>query len=155
MKLIPLACGAAAIVDDCDYLSLSSQRWCLFNKYAGRYEGDVLVLMHRLINETPKGLFTDHINGNTLDNRRSNLRTATASQNMMNRRTRRKGALVKGAWFDGSGKQLKRWRASIEIAGRRKYLGRFHTEQEAADAYAAAARELQGEFAHISTGATK
>ncbi len=154
-KEIDLAGRARAIVDDKDYEALSQHKWCLFNGYAGRYEGGRLVLMHRLINGTPKGVTTDHINCNKLDNRRANLRDATSSQNSMNRPTVRCGAKVKGAWFDRSAKGRKKWRSSIEISGVKRYLGYFLTEEEAAAAYAQAAQDAQGTFAHSSTQKSK
>lgn len=145
---ISLADGREALVDEDDFDALSRHRWCAFGRYAGRYEGDTLILMHRQVNKTPDGMHTDHINANPLDNRKENLRTVTALQNQMNRSPNKKGSSrLKGAWFDSSSKQEKRWRSSIRLNGRQKYLGRFLTQQEAHEAYKAAAAEHFGIYA--------
>jgi hypothetical protein len=82
------------------------------------------------------GLLIDHINGDPKDNRLSNLRLSTPSQNMQNAAKRKAG--LRGAVFHkGSGK----WQASIRL-----HLGTFDTEAEAAAAYEAAAERLHGEF---------
>lgn len=77
------------------------------------------IRMHRLIARTPEGMVTDHINHNTLDNRRSNLRVCTQSDNMRNRTDQ-----GKGYWYQ---KQNKNW--VVEILG--KHVGCFETEEEA------------------------
>jgi hypothetical protein len=79
------------------------------------------IRLHRLINKTPKGLFTDHINHNKLDNRRSNLRSCTQSENMRN-----KANQGKGYWYQ---RQNKNW--VVEVWG--KHIGCFQTEKEAQD----------------------
>lgn len=85
----------------------------------------------------------DHINCKPADNRIENLREATISQNLANRRGRRtfpKGVvLTNGAWV-----------AHIRCAGRVFYLGRFKTAEEAGLAYSTKARELFGEFARVA-----
>jgi len=97
-KNIVLSTGNIAIVDDCDYDELSKFRWtehkssAYKTSYATRsvkIDGKKKrIWMHRIINNTPDGFQTDHINHNGLDNRRSNLKTVTASQNCENRRIR-------------------------------------------------------------------
>jgi hypothetical protein len=90
----------------------------------------------------------DHINRDRGDNRISNLREATISQNGCNRL----GAAdsksgVKGVWFDAS---RNRWTACIQLRGRTKQIGRFKTKEDAAAAYERAATELHGEFARVA-----
>lgn len=85
----------------------------------------------------------DHINGIRSDNRVSNLRYTTPSQNMMNSRQARSSAGYKGVSFH---KEEKRYRARIMIEGKIHCLGGYSTAEEASEAYNRAAREMQGEF---------
>jgi hypothetical protein len=88
----------------------------------------------------------DHINGNPADNRISNLRLATASQNIANSRLHCDSTSgLKGICFV---KKQKRWAARIQRDGRRRYVGFFDTAEEAHAAYCHAAQELFGEFAN-------
>jgi hypothetical protein len=85
-KMIPLTQGKFALVDDEDFEWLNQYKWRLRNGYAGRDSSILLgprrnILMHREVAGTPEGLFTDHANGNKLDNRRCNLRICNKSQN--------------------------------------------------------------------------
>lgn len=82
--------GQYAIIDDEDYLEVSKYRWHLQSRgYAAvtRKSGGVtrLILMHRLIANTPPHLHTDHINHNKLDNRKANLRVCDRFVNQQNR----------------------------------------------------------------------
>lgn len=89
----------------------------------------------------------DHINGDKADNRITNLRLATASQNAHNRTaysTNRSG--FKGVSWN---KQCGRWQAGIKLDGRRRHLGYFATAEQAAAAYAGAAHRYHGSFARI------
>src|SRR5690606_30033579 len=103
------------------------------------------VFMHRQIMQPPKDLEVDHINGDKLDNRRSNLRIVTRQQNRFNERPRKgTSSKYKGvSWY----KQTRRWEAYIKINGKKKRIGYFNDEIEAALAYDRAARELFGEYA--------
>lgn len=86
----------------------------------------------------------DHIDGNPSNNKWSNLREATRSQQLCNTRVRRDNALgVKGVCWGRRGK----YEAYVSVAGNRKNLGSFATIEEAKAAYDAAARERHGEFA--------
>ena len=157
MKLIPLNHGIFAKVDDADFEFLSQWKWSIQRAqggllYAVRRERGVGIRMHRLINGTPNGLYTDHCDGDGLNNQRHNLRDATPLQNMMNRRGKRGGtSRFKGVWLDvhQGGNQ---WRAAIRLNGKLKYLGRFPNEHVAGEAYAAI--HHFGEFACIQPGET-
>lgn len=150
-RQIPLTKGKFAIIDACDYEYLMQWNW-QFSKYAMRGRGGSSVLMHRVILSRKLGHSnfnaTDHENRNKLDNRRSNLRPATHRQNQHNLGPCGGSSRFKGVHWAPSNKK---WRASITFDGKRKYLGYFTDEIEAAEAYNKAASELFGEFAYINT----
>lgn len=108
----------------------------------GTYFYEHRVIYAIVTGEWPEGEI-DHINGVRDDNRWENLRPATLRQNQQNlsvRRDSRSG--VRGVMLCESG----RWRARIKRDGRSIYLGRFDTMEEAAAAFAAAAKETFGDF---------
>lgn len=142
--------GMYALVDKEDVYKVSPGRWTVTSKgyttYAsGRLEGERSKrLLHRVILDPPPGMVIDHINGDGLDNRRSNLRITTQSGNMANARSLRGSSRFKGVSFaKGRGK----WQAHIRLDGKSVSLGRFDSEEDAARAYDAAARDAFGEFA--------
>lgn len=90
-------------------------------------------------------MFSDHINGNKLDNRRCNLRICTPHQNNLNRPN--VTGKYKGVYWC---KRLKKWMAQIMIGERNKYVGSFPNEEEAAFAYNEAAKKYHGEFARLN-----
>lgn len=98
-----------------------------------RKKGVHLVRVHRLIIGAEQGQFVDHINGNSLDNRKENLRIASRADNMQNTRKRANGSSVfKGVDYK---KRQKCWRARLYINGKQYNLGNYGTEIEAAEAY--------------------
>lgn len=107
-----------------DQATVNNYKWHINSTGYAVWRGTVngkktTIRLHRLINKTPKGKFTDHINHNRLDNRRINLRTCTQSENMRN-----KSNQGKGYWYQ---RQNKNW--AVEICG--KHIGCFKTEKEA------------------------
>lgn len=144
---VPLSKGYEAVIDESDAGSIARHKWCFCNGYAMRAESSHgkrrYLYMHREILSAPPGLEVDHINGDKLDNRRTNLRLCTPSQNKANRpglpgaTSRYKGVIYS--------KQHDAWRA--EFGGR--YIGLYDLERDAALAYSAAALERFGEFARI------
>lgn len=149
--LIPLTKGKFTIVDPED-ADLADYRWYVSHDYArrkGRKGTDekVAVVIHRVILERKLGrsllldTVVDHINGNGLDNRRSNLREATTSQNAANA----KRGDSRGIKFDGG-----KWQALIGYQSRVINLGKFDTREQALEAYNSAAVEFFGEFARSS-----
>lgn len=155
-KLIPLTQGQFAIVDDEDYDWLMQWKWRAKpiksgrNKYyATRRVGPASIFMHRVVNNTPAGLGTDHINGNSLDNRRHNLRSATVAQNARNvpKCMHDKLSQFKGITYD---KRRNRWIARIKVNRTAVNLGSFATQEAAARAYDQAAKQHFGEFAYLN-----
>lgn len=103
--------------------------------------------LHRLIMNAAPGVQIDHINGCTLDNRRENLRFATAGQNCFNSK-KRQGSTH--SQFKGVTREHGKWRARITHGGKKSSLGMFTSEESAALAYDCAALEKFGEFAHTN-----
>jgi len=107
--------------------------------------GTTIALSRAILSCTDEALFVDHINRNTMDNRRSNLRTSSRAQNNANRCTW--GTWPKGISYDES-KQL--FRARIQVNGKRISLGRYKNLEDACAAYNRAAQEYHNEFATTS-----
>jgi len=150
-RLIPLTQGQNTLVDASDYDWLMQWNWCIYKTrrgklYANRWKGTTRIWMHREILGCSIDKETDHQNGNSLDNRRFNLREASRPQNAKNRKPN-KGHKLKGVrWHEeGNG-----WQARIHCNGKSKHLGLFKTEKEAAEAYDEAAKRLHGEFARLN-----
>ena len=164
MKRIPLTKGKFAIVDDDDFIKLSKYKWCLFYKNgktglicnavrnSSKKNGKKsrLIYMHREIMEAPSGLLVDHINFNSLDNRKLNLRVCTASQNQFHRRRqkhRKYNAKYKGIFYN---KRRGKWTSSIGYLNRVYYLGTFNNQEDAAIYYNVAAQIFHGRFAVLN-----
>lgn len=155
-RLIPLFnSDLYTMVSEEDYDMASSYRWRihksrkrLYATFGKRVNGKmVMTSLHRMILNPPDGMFVDHINGDSLDNRRENLRVATPSQNMWNQGLiSRNTSGIKGASYD---KTMKMWRACIQKHGVMRKLGWFETKEEAGQAYAEAAKKLFGEFHNL------
>ena len=152
MKEIPLTKGKVTLVDDLDYEWLNQWHWFYCSDgYARRSVrfGKVIVTiyMHRLIVKCSNDKQIDHRNLNKLDNRRSNLRIASLSQNNMNRPTQcnNKSGIKGVCWATRDNK----WLAAIQFQGKKISIGYFNDKDKAAQAYAEKARELFGEFAYI------
>ena len=158
MKRIPLTQGKFAIVDDVDFDWLNQYKWYshidrsknIFYVNRGRRWGKrmITILMHRLIMNPIKGMFIDHINGNGLDNRRSNLRICTRSQNGMNRKMQNNNTSgYKGVIWS---KSAKKWQVQIIFNKKRIHLGYFKIKKEGALAYNEASLKYFGKFAYIN-----
>jgi len=160
MKQIPLTQGKFAIVDDKDYDWLNQWKWHAAKHPPGGYyyarrqtsrknKKRWLISMHRQIMNVLSGMQIDHINHNSLDNRRCNLRICNQSQNNQNRSKAKneKSSQYKGV-SQRSGK--KKWRAHIQLNKEPLGIGSFDNEIEAARAYDNKAKELFGEFALLN-----
>jgi hypothetical protein len=146
---IALPHGFVTIVDDEDFDWLCQWDWGvgrhrLGHAYAqrrGQYG-----LMHRLLMSAQAGQVVDHINGNTMDNRRANLRLCVHAENCRNRGPGSNNT----SGFKGVRRSGAKWFAAITADRVCHPLGYFATRQEAAHAYDAAAKRLHGEFARLN-----
>jgi hypothetical protein len=148
---VPVGRSRVALVDPADHELVAQYQWYAHvtrdgRVYARTGPGGPRIYMHRLIAGTPDGFETDHRDGNGLDNRRSNLRTATPSQNRANGPKRRgaKTSRYRGVHW---ARRSRRWIAVIKVRGTVRYLGAFTDEVTAARAYDTAARDAFGAFA--------
>ncbi len=139
------------MVDDGDHEWLSRRRWQL-NKANGavqrcqRIQGaNTTILLARQIMGEPKGKVVDHRNHDKLDNAKQNLRVATPSQNGGNRIKQRAQSLSK---FKGVSRFAGKWTAHITLNGKKRQLGAFGSEVDAARAYNRAAESAFSEFAY-------
>jgi len=149
---IPLTQGLFTEVDSKDFKFLSSFKWCAHRKkrtfYAVRNETNPprTVLMHQQILGVSGRQLVDHRDRNGLNNRRKNLRLASASQNAANSGL----PITNRSGFRGVSRYLRGnkcpWVAYITVGGRCKNLGYFSTPEEAAIAYNQAAKLAWGEF---------
>jgi hypothetical protein len=98
------------------------------------------VKLHRYIMDTPKDMLTDHINGNTFDNRRHNLRNVTHKENNQNHQglvSSNTSGYAGVTWYERD----KKWQAQISLDDKMKLIGRFDTKEAAYEAYKAAKGE--------------
>ncbi len=154
MKKIALTRGKFTLVDDSDYKELSRWKWNAHRSECGlwtaqrRNSEDKIVYMHRqILGLVPgDGKEGDHKNHNSLDNRRSNIRICTRSQNAQNTRKikRETSSQFKGVCWN---KQRSKWRARINVCGKDIHLGLHKDEIRAAEAYDEAAKQYFGDFA--------
>lgn len=142
MKLIDISTktftNKFVIVDEDEFEELNKVKWHFMKGYAvrrvyfGSENGKQIfkdIYMHRLINHTPDGFETDHINRDKLDNRKVNLKSVTSSQNKINkgiRKDNRSG--INGIYFD---KSRNLWAVEIMLDKKKIYLGRFKNMEDA------------------------
>lgn len=152
---ITLTKGREAVIDAADAPLISGVNWCTEEAndtcYAVRTakSGGIKrhVRLHRVIMAAPEGVHVDHIDGDGLNCRRSNMRLATHTENMRNSRSRKDNKSgVKGVCFDV---WTGRWQAKIQVDGRTVHLGRFHDLKAAAEAYRAASEKYHGGFGRV------
>lgn len=159
VSLVDLGNGNVAIIDSEDAGRIAQYSWHLAQQphrpglqyvaaWAKPSDKVVKIRMHRLIIDAPDGVLVDHINGNGLDNRKSNIRTCNHSENQRNRGPQRNSvSQYKGVSLC---RATGRWRCRIQVDGKDIWIGRFDTESEAAHAYDAAARIHHGAFAYLN-----
>lgn len=169
-KKIKLTQGKFAIVDDADFDWLSKWSWHVIkqvfknrtmyyavrgSKELGKRGKKIPVRMHRVIMSSPEERTVDHKNGNTLDNRRNNLRVCTRSENLRNSK---KNKILAKSKYKGVICYTNKYKdsryhgisARIYVNGKTIHLGIFKTEKIAAKAYDQAALKYFGEFACLN-----
>lgn len=152
---VRLTKGHVALIDDED-AHLNEYKWCASVARRGVYAvrkrrradgpGGSLVLLHRVIVDAPIGLEVDHIDGDTLNNRRGNLRVVSRAENSWNAgQYKNNTSGHRGVWWSAANSS---WRAGIEVQlnGKRKtlYFGYHSTIDAAVEARLKAERELWG-----------
>jgi hypothetical protein len=157
-RQIYLGDGEWTIVEPADYYRLGNIKWCLGGHERKSYAiggirnnmgGVKIVYLHREIMTAPKGRIVDHKNGDSLDNRRANLRIATHAQNSSNKRKTRTKTTSRfiGVSYE---KSQNRWAVKIKHKGKSHWIGGFKSEIEAAKARDSAAKKYHGEFARLN-----
>lgn len=151
---LALSTGGVTKVSASDHEVLSRHKWRLsrFGRglpYVVRSTGGRVLLLHRELMGARPGQVVDHINRDRLDNRRENLRLCTIAENSRNTRLlpRHNTSGFRGICRFRSG-----WIATIKVAGKSIYLGKFRAPEDAARAYDKAAAELHGDFATLNFG---
>lgn len=138
------------MVDDDDYEKLEKFNWQAdkYNSVSSHSTDKGRILVHRYITDCPLNLEVDHIDGNRLNNQKSNLRIVNSSQNKMNRGSRKdcKSGFKGVSWHNKNSK----WVSRIMINGKYKHLGQFETKEQAAETYNMYAKESFKEFAWLN-----
>lgn len=144
-------CGSSVLIDVNDVQKVYAFAWTTRGSSGGRYvytgSGGRPIYMHRLILGAKEGQYVDHVDHDTLDNRRANLRLCSQSENARNMVRH----VTATSQFKGVSicKQTSRWVATIHTP-RKVHLGYFASEFDAAVAYDAAARRMFGSFAQCN-----
>lgn len=158
MKRIKLTQNKFALVDNSDYEWLNNFKWYPDksgdkNFYVVRNSKDCngkhkKIRMHQEIMGTPRGMETDHIDGNGLNNQRKNLRICTRSQNQHNRgKYKCNTSGYKGvSWH----KVKKKWSANIGVNGKLIFIGDYFTIEQAYKAYCMACQEYHKDFSKFN-----
>lgn len=154
--LVPLTRGFSAMIDTEDATRVGLLSWRVYVDKRSCYaltdivtpgKRKITVGMHRFILNPTSGMQVDHRDGDGLNNKRSNIRICSPSQNRQNLHVVRGTSGFKGV---GWCRRKRRWRAQIKQDGRSFHCGYFVSELDAANAYDIAARQRFGEFARVN-----
>lgn len=146
--------GKYTIIDDEDYPKVANTKWHYGCKYYAVHHKMInrkhfYIYLHKVVLGVENKTEVDHINGDKLDNRRSNLRICTHQQNMHNKGMQKNNKSgFKGVSWDST---RKRWKATISHHDRTINLGRFQDKMDAVRTYNNKAVELFGEFARTNS----
>lgn len=151
MRKIPLTRSKFALVDDEDFDYLNQWKWHanptrsgLYARRTGPRPAKRQIYMHREIMKCPDEMCVDHIDGNTLNNQKHNLRICTTNENIYNAKPKLcTSSKYKGVYFH---QQAGKWATEIQ----HNYLGLFENEVDAAVAYDREAKRLFGNFAKLN-----
>lgn len=130
MAKINLTQNKTALVDREDVKRILRFKWHYLKIGYAASKSCPSLYMHRFIMNAPKGLVVDHINGNTLDNRKKNLRVVTHSFNLLHhvRLQKRNTSGIAGvSWH----KKAQKWSANKQLNKENVYLGLFLSKEEA------------------------
>jgi hypothetical protein len=142
MKLIPLTRGKFAMIDDEDFENISKSKWYAhlgdfkyrIVYYAYGYRNNKDISMHQHLLDSKPGEYIDHIDGNGLNNQRSNLRIITNRGNQQNLHYKKASKYPGVSWHKSS----RKWSPKIQINGTRKHLGTYTDEFTAFKVYVVA-----------------
>jgi len=151
MKIIKTKSGYEILIDDDDYRLVSQYKWHVYKDrniyYATSKSNGARIKMHRLILNAQPGEIVDHIDGNGLNNQKSNLRICTVQENIRNMKAILGKSKYKGVSFK---KNMKKWQANIGFNYKMLFIGYFQTQEQAAAAYDEVARALFGDYANLN-----
>lgn len=152
MKELTLSKGQVALVDDKDFEWLKKYKWTLSAPknsplqygiiYPKRNGKRRMIYLHRIIAGAKKGEVVDHVDGNGLNNQRTNLRIVTQRQNMLNRKDQKSKII-------GVTKHRDKYWARIRYQGKHISLGLFTDQSEAVEAYKNASKKYYGDKAFL------
>jgi hypothetical protein len=157
MREIQLTQGKAAQVDDSDYDKQNRFKWQAHKMHGIWYATRSVYpqgkqktkLLHREIMNPAENELVDHRDRNGLNCLRENMRIATYVQNRANSKKGKGTSKYKGV-YNNKASRYRQWTAKINLNNKRKRLGNFITQEEAARAYDKAAFALYGEFANLN-----
>lgn len=142
--------SVAFLVDDEDYVRLNQYRWRLTGEYAFASNGEARgISMHRFLMafyQKMDGVCVDHIDHDTFNNTKANLRIATYSQNGANQRLRANNT----SGYKGVSRANNGWRSCICVMRKSRQIGVFDTAEEGALAYDLTARAIYGQYAMVN-----
>jgi hypothetical protein len=152
VSLLPLTKNKFTLVDTEDLPLLCKNTWFAISKpaYAACCyrvnKKNKTFYLHRVLLNAPDNLEVDHINGDTLDNRKVNLRVVPRQQNAYNTKDRANSSGVRGVTWC---KKNKKWKSQIKVLDKNHNLGYFNTIEEARVAYESVRKTLHGEFRRV------
>jgi len=158
IKQIPLSQGLFALVDDEDFEELNKYKWYDYKSrnafYAcrklrlGVNKRQIIVMHRQILGLEDPNIKGDHIDHNGLNNQRYNLRPSTNAENTRNQKPKKGySSKYKGVCWH---KRDEKWNATIFAENKKKHLGYFTNEIEAAKAYDAAAKIYFKEFSCLN-----